>query len=91
LWDARCCAPIDEAMVLDASAHRGVVTIEDGVRDGGVGMSIEDRIGAISSAVPVTVLGIPSKFIAHAATPDEILAGLGLDAAGIVAAARALT
>jgi 1-deoxy-D-xylulose-5-phosphate synthase len=65
-----------------------VVTVEDGVRDGGIGMTIADRVGALSSAVPVAVLGLPTRFIAHAATPDEILAGFGLDHAGIAAAIR---
>ena len=46
VWDVRCCAPLDADMLADAARHRGVVTCEDGVRDGGIGMSIEDRIGA---------------------------------------------
>ena len=37
--------------------HRAVVTCEDGIRDGGIGMTIEDRLGAIAPAVPVDVLG----------------------------------
>ena len=47
VWDVRCCAPLDEAMLADAAGHRAVVTVEDGVRDGGIGMTIADRIGAI--------------------------------------------
>ena len=90
VWDARCCAPLDADMLRDAAGHRCVVTIEDGVRDGGIGMTIADRVGAENCAVPVAVLGLPTRFIAHAATPDEILATLGLDYAGIVAAARRL-
>ncbi len=37
--------------------------------------------------MPVDVLGLPSKFIPQG-KPDRILAQLGLDAAGIAAAAR---
>jgi 1-deoxy-D-xylulose-5-phosphate synthase len=70
-------------MLADAAGHRAVVTVEDGVRDGGVGMAIADRIGAIAPAVPVHVLGIPARFLAHAANPDHILSQLGLDADGI--------
>ncbi len=40
VWDARCCAPLDPAMIADAAVHRAVVTIEDGIRDGGIGMAI---------------------------------------------------
>ena len=46
VWDVRCCAPLDADMLADAARHRGVVTVEDGIRDGGIGMAIEDRIGA---------------------------------------------
>ena len=90
VWDVRCCAPLDEDMLADAARHGGVVTVEDGVRDGGIGMTIEDRIGAIDPGVPVAVLGLPTRFIPHDDRPDRILAQLGLDAAGIQAAARRL-
>src|SRR6478752_7401033 len=59
LWDVRCCAPLDPAMIADAAAHGAVVTCEDGVRDGGIGMSIVDAVHAIDPAVAVTALGIP--------------------------------
>ena len=90
VWDVRCCAPLDEQMIAAAAAHGAVVTVEDGVRDGGIGMAIADRIGAAAPGVPVTVLGLPCRFIPQAANPDRILAQLGLDAEGIAAAARAL-
>ena len=88
LWDVRCCAPLDQEMLADAARHRAVVTCEDGVRDGGIGMTIEDRIGALAPAVPVDVLGTPSRFIAHDGRPERILAQLGLDADGIATAVR---
>ncbi|MFK8024519.1 MAG: 1-deoxy-D-xylulose-5-phosphate synthase, partial [Ilumatobacter sp.] len=54
VWDARCCAPLDPEMIADAARHRAVVTIEDGIRDGGIGMSIAAAIAAIDGTVPVT-------------------------------------
>jgi 1-deoxy-D-xylulose-5-phosphate synthase len=65
-----------------------VVTAEDGIRDGGVGMAIADRLGALACAVPVQVLGIPTRFIPHDGRPERILGQLGLDADGISAAVR---
>jgi 1-deoxy-D-xylulose-5-phosphate synthase len=65
-----------------------VVTCEDGIRDGGIGMAIEDRLGAIAPAVPVTVLGLPTRFLPHDGRPERILARFGLDADGIQAAVR---
>jgi len=89
VWDVRSCAPLDPAMIADAAAHTAVITAEDGIRDGGIGMTIADQVHAIACAVPVRVLGIPAKFIPQGAA-DRILAQLGLDADGIVAAANEL-
>jgi 1-deoxy-D-xylulose-5-phosphate synthase len=89
VWDVRCCAPLDEAMIADAARHGAVLTAEDGIRDGGIGMTIADRVGALAPAVPVEVLGVPTRFIPQA-KPDRILAQLGLDGDGIAAAARRL-
>jgi 1-deoxy-D-xylulose-5-phosphate synthase len=88
VWDVRSCAPLDPGMLADAAAHRAVITVEDGVREGGIGTTIADRVGALAPAVPVHVLGIPSEFIPHSASPDKILAELGLDADGIVRTIR---
>ena len=49
LWDVRSCAPLDPEMIADAARHRVVLTAEDGIRDGGIGMTIADlrpRAGA---------------------------------------------
>ena len=87
VWDARSCAPLDPQMIADAARHRAVVTVEDGIREGGIGMTIADQVHAISASVPVKVLGLPAKFIPQGSA-DRILAQLGLDADGIAAAAR---
>jgi 1-deoxy-D-xylulose-5-phosphate synthase len=89
VYDVRCCAPLDPAMIADAARHRAVVTVEDGVREGGIGMRMLDQIGAIAPEVPVTVLGTPMQFIPHG-DPKRIMARLGLDADGIAAAVRDL-
>ncbi len=89
VWDVRSCAPLDPAMIADAASHRGVVTVEDGVREGGIGMTIADQIGVIAPAVPVASLGTPTQFIPHG-DPKRIMSRLGLDADGIVDAVRAV-
>lgn len=89
VWDVRCVKPLDPAMVADAARHPLVVTAEDGVRTGGVGMAIADAIAALEEGrhhPPVVVLGIPDAFISTG-KPDQILANLGLDGPGIAAAA----
>jgi 1-deoxy-D-xylulose-5-phosphate synthase len=85
VWDARVVKPLDPAMLEDAARHRLVVTIEDGVRDGGVGSLIAAELTACCAgkAKPrVEILGVPAQFLPHG-KPDRILANLGLDAENI--------
>ena len=89
LYDVRSCVPLDPAMIRDAASHGAVLTVEDGIRDGGIGAAIASQVHAISSAVPVESLGVPTQFIPHD-KPDAILARFGLDTDGIVAAVRGL-
>ena len=89
VWDARCCAPLDPELLADAARHGAVVTAEDGVRAGGIGMTLADAVttGESGARPTVTVLGLPTQFIPHGSA-DTLLARFGLDAAGIARAAR---
>jgi 1-deoxy-D-xylulose-5-phosphate synthase len=93
LWDPRCIKPLDREMLFDAARHPFVLTVEDGLREGGIGSMVADRLAEITFGSPtapkVRVLGTPVAFIAHG-KPDVILADLGLDAAGITASALSL-
>jgi 1-deoxy-D-xylulose-5-phosphate synthase len=89
VWDPRVVVPADETMLHDAAQHKIVVTIEDGMRDGGVGSMMMDRIQQLClaegrPAVTPIVLGTPRAFLAQG-KPAAILAELGLDTNGIVA------
>ena len=88
VWDARCCAPLDPDMIADAASHDRVITIEDGIRAGGIGMSIADAVCAIDQSTHVDVLGLPTKFIPHDPKSDAILARFGLDVGSVVALIR---
>lgn len=87
LWDARVVAPLDQSMIDDAATHRVVITVEDGLRAGGAGEAMRDAIESCRPDTVVSVLGVPTQYLAHG-KPDAILCELGLDAAGIAAAAR---
>jgi 1-deoxy-D-xylulose-5-phosphate synthase len=92
LWDVRSVKPLDPAMLEDAGRHPYVVTLEDGLREGGVGMSIADRLAELTVGRPeprVRVLGVPPQYIAHG-KPEAILAELGLDTSGVVASVLSL-
>jgi 1-deoxy-D-xylulose-5-phosphate synthase len=90
VWDVRSCLPLDPEMIADAAAHRAVVTVEDGIREGGIGMMIAEHISAVDPSVAVATLGVPTRFIAHASSAQQIHAQLGLDAAGICERSRTL-
>ena len=49
VWDARVVKPLDPEMLADAGRPPLVVTIEDGLRDGGVGMAVADRCASSPS------------------------------------------
>jgi 1-deoxy-D-xylulose-5-phosphate synthase len=93
VWDVRSCAPLDPAMIADAMQHNVVITAEDGIRDGGIGMTIQSMInseGQTSSGHKrpvVRVLGVPTTFV-PTAKPQVILHQMGLDAQGIVGTVR---
>ena len=87
LWDVRVVRPLDPAMIADAGRHEFVVTVEDGIRNGGAGNFIADAIAdlkATRQSPPVLNLGVPTAYIPHA-KPDRVLAQLGLDGPGITA------
>ena len=93
VWDVRCARPLDPELLVDAVAHRVVVSVEDGIREGGIGAALADQVAELTvgtSRPPrVRVLGTPTDFIAHG-KPDAILAELGLGAHGVAEQALAL-
>jgi 1-deoxy-D-xylulose-5-phosphate synthase len=94
VWDVRVVKPLDPAMITDALEHTAVVTVEDGLREGGAGSGIAAAVLDLAldlgvGAPPVRVLGTPPEYIPHG-KPDAILAALGLDADGVAAEARRL-
>lgn len=87
--NARFVKPLDRETVLRAVRDCGfVVTVEEGALLGGFGSAVlEAAADAGLSTSHVRRLGIPDRFIEHGER-GELLADLGLDAAGIAAACR---
>ncbi|NLH67219.1 MAG: 1-deoxy-D-xylulose-5-phosphate synthase, partial [Candidatus Microthrix parvicella] len=86
VWDPRVVKPLDAELLTDAARHHLVVTIEDGLREGGVGSAIADSLRDLApvGGPDVRVLGVPVAYLPHG-NVDVILADLGLDADGVVA------
>jgi 1-deoxy-D-xylulose-5-phosphate synthase len=90
VWDARLVAPLDQAMIEDALGHDLVVSVEDGITEGGAGWRIEAalrRRAPLATAPRVVNCGVPTAFLPHGDAAG-ILARLGLDGPGITRVVR---
>jgi 1-deoxy-D-xylulose-5-phosphate synthase len=80
--------PLDDALVRElALTHDALVTVEEGVVMGGAGSACLESLHAAGILRPVLQLGLPDRFIDHG-DPAKLLAGCGLDGAGIAKAIR---
>ena len=82
VWDPRAAKPLDQRMLDHAAGHRLVVTVEDGLAEGGIGCNI--RAALSGRAARVEVLGVPTRYLPHGKA-DAILSSLGLDGPGVAA------
>ncbi len=75
--DPRWVVPVAESVITLAADHRLVITIEDGVRVGGIGTRIRQDLRAAGVDTAVTELGLPDQFLDHGSR-DFILEQVGL-------------
>lgn len=80
--DPRWVVPVAASIIDMARDHRIVVSIEDGVRVGGVGTRIRQELRAAGVDTAVDEIGLPDEFLDHASR-NEILAEVGLTAQSI--------
>ena len=81
--DMRFVKPIDRALILELAArHEALVTVEEAAIMGGAGSAVTEVLHQEGVGVPVLQLGLPDQFIDHG-DQAALLAGVGLDAAGI--------
>ena len=80
--DPRWVVPVQPSVVRLAAAHRLVITIEDGIRVGGVGTRVRQVLREAGVDPAVAELGRPDEFLNHA-TREQILDDAGLNAAKI--------
>ncbi|MDY7086705.1 MAG: 1-deoxy-D-xylulose-5-phosphate synthase [Actinomycetota bacterium] len=75
--DPRWVRPVPIELTGLAAQHRLVVTVEDGVRAGGVGDAVAGALRDAGVEVPLRDFGVPAGFHPHG-TRGELLADLGL-------------
>jgi 1-deoxy-D-xylulose-5-phosphate synthase len=87
--DMRFVKPLDTDLAADlAKTHDLVVTVEENAIMGGAGSAVAEALASLGIMTPVLQLGLPDRFIDHG-DQTQLLASVGLDKAGIVAAIRA--
>ena len=77
--DPRWVVPVPGSVLELAREHRLVITVEDGIRVGGIGTRVRQDLRAAGIDTAVDELGLPDAFIGHASR-DEILDETGLTA-----------
>ena len=75
--DPRWVVPVPESVITLAAQHRLVVSIEDGIRVGGIGTRIRQDLRAAGVDTALTELGLPDEFLEHGMRA-EILEEVGL-------------
>ncbi|QNE46935.1 1-deoxy-D-xylulose-5-phosphate synthase [Glaciihabitans sp. INWT7] len=75
--DPRWVVPVPKSVISLAAEHRLVVTIEDGIRVGGIGTRIRQELRAAGVDTALTELGLPDEFLQHGSRA-EILEEAGL-------------
>lgn len=87
-YDLRFAKPLDTALLDEAlSTHRLVVTMEDGVRSGGVGSAVVEHAMERGYRCRVVRVGAPDEFVAHGSVA-ELYRECGMDAESVVALVR---
>ena len=82
-YDMRFLKPIDGKILSNVGKHFSrVITVEDGVRKGGLGSAVLEYMADNDLHPRITRLGLPDSFVEHG-TPEELYQIVGLDVESI--------
>ncbi len=91
-YDLRFVKPLDAALLTEVfGRHSRVITVEDGVRDGGAGSAVLEWAAdaGVLGGTEVVRLGLPDRFVEHG-TQRQLHDEVGIGPDGLVRAAQAL-
>lgn len=80
--DPRWVVPVPKSVLELSAQHRLVVTIEDGVKVGGIGTRVRQDLREAQIDTALTEIGLPDEFLEHA-TRSQIIDRVGLNAQAI--------
>ena len=90
-YDMRFLKPLDESILHEVGRKfKHIVTVEDGVRNGGLGSAVLEWMNDHGYQNNIVRLGLPDNFVEHG-TVAELRKIVGLDAEAIVKAIRQLS
>ena len=80
-YDMRFLKPLDENLLHEVGKKfKNIITIEDGVRNGGLGSAVTEWMQDNGYTIGVTRMGIPDQFIEHGTVGEEhVLAGIDVE------------
>ncbi|MBQ1281291.1 MAG: 1-deoxy-D-xylulose-5-phosphate synthase, partial [Oscillospiraceae bacterium] len=85
-YDMRFLKPIDEELLHEAGRKfKRIVTLEDGVRMGGLGSAVAEFMAANHYTADVRIMGIPDTFVEHGA-PSALYKLCGMDRESVLKA-----
>lgn len=83
-YDMRFLKPIDEDILNEVGKnYTKIITIEDGVRNGGLGSAVTEWMQDHDYGIKVTRMGLPDQFVEHGSVP-ELMKLVGLDEQSII-------
>lgn len=80
--DPRWVVPVAKSVVEMAADHRLVVTVEDGIKVGGIGTRVRQDMRAAQVDTALNEVGLPDEFLEHASRA-EIMERVGMTAQSI--------
>jgi 1-deoxy-D-xylulose-5-phosphate synthase len=89
-YDMRFVVPLDYEIIDEAASKSDVlITVEDGVIEGGFGSAVAEYLSAMNKSITLIRLGVPNRFVEHG-TQEELYHECGFDAEGICLTVRNL-
>ena len=92
VYDMRWLKPLDTGLLdaIAAAGFRRIVTVEDGVRLGGLGSAVVEYYGTQAGRLPdIRVLGLPDSYVTHGSVA-RLQQDCALDPASIARAAKGI-
>ena len=83
-YDMRFLKPLDEDILTEVARFERIITVEDGVRTGGLGSAVVEWMADHGYKPEIVRLGLPDHFVEHG-KPQELYHIVGLDKDSILA------